>query len=100
MQEGKFDAAFLAVGAHIGKRTNIPAGAGRRSSMPSVLRSMEGEEKPMLGRRVVVYGGGNTAIDVARTAKRMGAEPIIVYRRTATRCRRTTSRSRRRCRKA
>ena len=37
----------------------------------------------MLGRRVVVYGGGNTAIDVARTAKRLGAEEsIIVYRRT------------------
>jgi 2-oxoacid:acceptor oxidoreductase delta subunit (pyruvate/2-ketoisovalerate family) len=47
-----------------------------------VLRSMEGEDKPMLGRRVVVYGGGNTAIDVARSVKRMGAEPIIVYRRT------------------
>ena len=49
----------------------------------SVLRSMDGEEKPMLGRRVVVYGGGNTALDVARTAKRLGAsEAIIVYRRT------------------
>jgi 2-oxoacid:acceptor oxidoreductase delta subunit (pyruvate/2-ketoisovalerate family) len=48
----------------------------------AVLRSMEGEDKPMLGRRVIVYGGGNTAIDVARTAKRLGAEPIIVYRRT------------------
>jgi 2-oxoacid:acceptor oxidoreductase delta subunit (pyruvate/2-ketoisovalerate family) len=37
----------------------------------------------MLGRRVVVYGGGNTAIDMARTAKRLGAtEAIIVYRRT------------------
>ncbi len=37
----------------------------------------------MLGRRVVVYGGGNTALDVARTAKRLGAtEAIIVYRRT------------------
>jgi 2-oxoacid:acceptor oxidoreductase delta subunit (pyruvate/2-ketoisovalerate family) len=47
-----------------------------------VLRGMEGADKPMLGRRVVVYGGGNTALDVARTAKRMGAEPIIVYRRT------------------
>jgi NADPH-dependent glutamate synthase beta subunit-like oxidoreductase len=36
----------------------------------------------MLGRRVVVYGGGNTAIDMARTAKRLGAtEAIIVYRR-------------------
>jgi NADPH-dependent glutamate synthase beta subunit-like oxidoreductase len=44
---------------------------------------MEGEEQPMLGRRVVVYGGGNTAIDMARTAKRLGAtEAIIVYRRT------------------
>jgi NADPH-dependent glutamate synthase beta subunit-like oxidoreductase len=44
---------------------------------------MEGEDKPLLGRRVVVYGGGNTAIDVARTAKRLGAEEsIIVYRRT------------------
>lgn len=83
MQEGKFDAAFLAVGAHIGKRAYIPAGtAAKMVDAISVLRSMEGEEKPQLGRRVVVYGGGNTAIDVARTVKRMGAEPIIVYRRT------------------
>ena len=83
MREGRFDAAFLAVGAHIAKRAYIPAGeASRLLDAVSVLRSMEGEEKPMLGRRVVVYGGGNTALDVARTAKRMGAEPIIVYRRT------------------
>ena len=47
---------------------------------------MEGEDKPLLGRRVVVYGGGNTALDVARTAKRLGAtEAIIVYRRTRDR---------------
>jgi len=79
-----FDAAFLAVGAHIGKRAYIPAGASARIlDAVSVLRSMEGQEKPMLGRRVVVYGGGNTALDVARTAKRLGAEEaIIVYRRT------------------
>ncbi|HET6265305.1 MAG TPA: NAD(P)-binding protein [Usitatibacter sp.] len=84
MREGGFDAAFLAVGAHIGKRAYIPAGeAARIMDAVSVLRSMEGEEKPMLGRRVVVYGGGNTALDVARTAKRLGAtEAIIVYRRT------------------
>ena len=82
MESGKFDAAFLAVGAHIGKRAFIPAGAvSKIVDAISVLRSMENEEKPMLGRRVIVYGGGNTAIDVARTAKRMGAEPIIVYRR-------------------
>ncbi len=83
MQQGKFDAAFLAVGAHIAKRAYIPAGeAAKMLDAVSVLRDMEGEEKPMLGRRVVVYGGGNTALDVARTAKRLGAsEAIIVYRR-------------------
>ncbi len=79
-----FDATFLAVGAHIAKRAFIPAGdAAHIVDAVSVLRSMEGEDKPMLGRRVVVYGGGNTAIDVARTAKRLGAtDAIIVYRRT------------------
>jgi 2-oxoacid:acceptor oxidoreductase delta subunit (pyruvate/2-ketoisovalerate family) len=84
MKQGGFDAAFLAVGAHIAKRAFIPAGdAAHIVDAVSVLRSMEGEEKPMLGRRVVVYGGGNTAIDVARTAKRLGAtDAIIVYRRT------------------
>ena len=83
MKSGSFDAAFLAVGAHIGKRAMIPSGdAAKIVDAISVLRSMEGEDKPMLGRRVVVYGGGNTAIDVARSVKRMGAEPIIVYRRT------------------
>ena len=83
MKSGSFDAAFLAVGAHIGKRAMIPSGdAAKIVDAISVLRSMEGEDKPMLGRRVVVYGGGNTAVDVARTVKRMGGEPIIVYRRT------------------
>jgi NADPH-dependent glutamate synthase beta subunit-like oxidoreductase len=84
MKEGGFDAAFLAVGAHLAKRAYIPAqDAVRMLDAVSVLRSMEGEEPPLLGRRVVVYGGGNTAIDVARTAKRLGAtEAIIVYRRT------------------
>jgi NADPH-dependent glutamate synthase beta subunit-like oxidoreductase len=84
MEEGGYDAAFLAVGAHIAKRAYIPAGeAARVLDAVQVLRSMEGEDKPLLGRRVVVYGGGNTALDVARTAKRLGAEEaIIVYRRT------------------
>ena len=84
MRAGKFDAAFLAVGAHIGRRAYIPAGdASHILDAVSLLRSMEGEEKPQLGRRVVVYGGGNTAIDVARTARRLGAtETVIVYRRT------------------
>jgi 2-oxoacid:acceptor oxidoreductase delta subunit (pyruvate/2-ketoisovalerate family) len=84
MKTGGFDAAFLAVGAHIGKRAYIPAGSSAKIlDAVSVLRSMEGEAAPQLGRRVVVYGGGNTALDVARTAKRLGAEEaIIVYRRT------------------
>ena len=87
MREGGYDAAFLAVGAHIAKRAFIPAkDSSRILDAVSVLRSMEGEDRPMLGRRVVVYGGGNTAIDMARTAKRLGAtEAIIVYRRTRER---------------
>jgi NADPH-dependent glutamate synthase beta subunit-like oxidoreductase len=87
MQEGGFDAAFLAVGAHIGKRAYIPAGeAAHILDAVSVLRSMEGEDKPLLGRRVAVYGGGNTALDVARTAKRLGAtDAVVVYRRTRDR---------------
>jgi len=87
MRDGGFDAAFVAVGAHLGKRAYVPAGeAARIVDAVSVLESMEGEEKPMLGRRVVVYGGGNTAMDVARTAKRLGAEEaVVVYRRTRDR---------------
>lgn len=83
IEEG-FDAAFLAVGAHISKRAYIPAGeAARILDAISVLHDVEDGQAPMLGRKVVVYGGGNTAIDVARTAKRLGAEEsIIVYRRT------------------
>jgi len=83
-RDGAFDAVFLAVGAHLAKRAYIPAGsAARMLDAVAVLRSMETGEQPLLGRRVVVYGGGNTALDVARTAKRLGAEEsIIVYRRT------------------
>jgi NADPH-dependent glutamate synthase beta subunit-like oxidoreductase len=85
--EGRFDAVFLAVGAQLGRRAYIPAGsAAHMLDAVSMLHSMEGEERPLLGRRVVVYGGGNTAIDAARTAKRLGAEEaLIVYRRTRER---------------
>ena len=84
MKQGGFDAAFLAVGAHVARRTEIPArDATRILDAVSVLRGMETGERPQLGRRVVIYGGGNTALDVARTAKRLGAsEALIVYRRT------------------
>ena len=87
MSEGGFDAAFLAVGAHIGRHADIPAGeAARILDAVSVLEQMEDEEKPLLGRKVVVYGGGNTAMDAARTAKRLGAtDAVVVYRRNRDR---------------
>ncbi|HVY98570.1 MAG TPA: NAD(P)-binding protein [Dongiaceae bacterium] len=82
-----FDAVFLAIGAQLAKRAYVPAAEGSKIlDAVSVLRSMEGEEKPKLGRRVLIYGGGNTALDVARTARRLGAEEaLIVYRRTRDR---------------
>src|SRR3954447_2410113 len=74
MRDGAFDAAFVAVGAHLGKRAYIPAGsAARMLDAVQGPRRRDGEEAPRLGRRVAVYGGGNTAFDAARTAKRLGA---------------------------
>ena len=83
LNEG-FSAVFLAIGAQLSKRAYIPASASARIlDAIKVLRGVEDGTQPLLGRKVVVYGGGNTAMDVARTAKRLGAEDaIIVYRRT------------------
>jgi formate dehydrogenase beta subunit len=80
---GKFDAVFVAIGAGIGKHVDIPArDAARVLDAVSLLHDVQPGEKPLLGRKVVVYGGGNTAMDAARTAKRLGAdEALIVYRR-------------------
>jgi NADPH-dependent glutamate synthase beta subunit-like oxidoreductase len=82
--EGSFDAVFVAVGAHLSKRVDIPAmDAARVLDAVSFLRGVASGERPVLGRRVAVYGGGNTAMDAARVARRLGAEePTIVYRRT------------------
>ena len=82
--EGRFDAVFVAVGAHLSKRVDIPAvDAGPIVDAVSFLRSVAAGEQPVIGRRVAVYGGGNTAMDAARTARRLGAEEaMIVYRRT------------------
>jgi NADPH-dependent glutamate synthase beta subunit-like oxidoreductase len=82
-----FDAAFVAVGAHLGKRAYIPAGsAAKMLDAVKLLRDVEDGEPPLLGRRVAVYGGGNTALDAARTARRLGAEEsVVVYRRTRDR---------------
>jgi len=83
-RDGGFAAAFVAVGAHLSKRVDIPArDAGRIVDAVSFLRSVASGERPVIGRRVAVYGGGNTAMDAARTARRLGADDaLIVYRRT------------------
>jgi len=82
-EAGHFDAAFVAIGADLGKRVDIPArDAGRVLDAINLLHQVETGEAPLLGRRVVVYGGGNTAMDAARTLRRLGAsEPLIIYRR-------------------
>jgi NADPH-dependent glutamate synthase beta subunit-like oxidoreductase len=81
--DGRFNAVFVAIGAGVGKHIEIPArDAGRVLDAVSLLHNVKQGEPPRLGRRVVVYGGGNTAMDAARTAKRLGAEEaLIVYRR-------------------
>ncbi len=81
--KGNFDAVFIAVGAHIGRKAEIPArDAGQILDAVSFIREVELGNAPKLGRRVVVYGGGNTAMDAARMAKRLGAdEAFIIYRR-------------------
>ena len=57
----------------VGKRAYVPAGESAKIlDAVSLLRDMEGQQAPRLGRRVVVCGGGNTAMDAARTAKRLG----------------------------
>jgi len=82
VKAGRFHATFLAVGAHLARRIDIPGwDAKRLLDAAAFLRGTDGASPITLGRRVAVYGGGNTAIDVARTAERLGAEPVIIYRR-------------------
>nr|WP_269593246.1 NAD(P)-binding protein [Propionibacterium sp. oral taxon 192] len=83
-REGGFDAVFIAIGAHLSKRVEIPSmDAGKMVDAVDFLRQVGSGEKPRIGRRVAVYGGGNTAMDAARVARRMGAEEaVIIYRRT------------------
>ena len=80
---GGFDAVFAAIGAGASKHVDIPArDAARVLDAVLLLHDVPGGELPRLGRRVVVYGGGDTAMDAARTARRLGAEEaLIVYRR-------------------
>jgi NADPH-dependent glutamate synthase beta subunit-like oxidoreductase len=80
-EAGHFDAVFVAIGAQIGRRIEIPAfDSARVLTALQLLHSNENGKPPKLGRRVAVYGAGNTAMDAARTAKRLGAvETTIIF---------------------
>ncbi|HAD11098.1 MAG TPA: glutamate synthase [Saprospirales bacterium] len=81
-QSGHFDAVFIAIGAHLSKKVDIPArDAGQILDALTFLKDTESGNAPKLGRKVAVYGGGNTAMDAARVAIRLGYEPMIIYRR-------------------
>ncbi len=78
---GKFDAVFIAIGAQAGRHIDIPArDAAHVMTAVSLLHDVGAGLAPKIGRRVVIYGAGNTAMDAARTAKRLGAtEALIVF---------------------
>jgi NADPH-dependent glutamate synthase beta subunit-like oxidoreductase len=80
----QFDATVVCVGAGVGHHVSIPAGsAAKVLDAVNLLEETAAGSPPLLGRRVAIYGGGNTAMDAARTAKRLGAEDaVIIYRRT------------------
>jgi NADPH-dependent glutamate synthase beta subunit-like oxidoreductase len=82
-KEGGFDAVFVAIGANLSKRVDIPSmDAGKMIDAVTFLHDVASGERPVIGRRVAIYGGGNTAMDAARVARRLGAEEsIVIYRR-------------------
>jgi len=79
-----FQAAFLSIGAHQSSKLNIPGEKlDRVLSGVEFLREINLGRAVKIGRRVAVIGGGNVALDVARSATRLGAEAVeVYYRRT------------------
>ena len=80
-----FSAIFLAIGAHLGLKSNVPGEDEFEGVVNAVdfLREVNLGSREGPGRRVVVIGGGNVAIDAARVARRLGCEEVaIVYRRS------------------
>lgn len=80
-KDGGFDAVFVAIGAQAGRHIGIPArDAAHVVTAVSLLHDVGAGLAPKIGRRVVIYGAGDTAMDAARTAKRLGAtEALIVF---------------------
>lgn len=78
-----FKAIFLAVGAHISSRLNV-SGEDLTGVLHGVnfLRQLNLDKPVEVGKRVAVIGGGNTAVDAARCALRLGAQVHILYRRS------------------
>ena len=80
----EFEAIFVAIGAHLGRPLGIP-GEDLPGAMDAIefLRKVALHEKVEIGDDVLVLGGGNSAMDAARTAVRLGAKNVqVVYRRT------------------
>jgi NADH-quinone oxidoreductase subunit F len=84
LREQGYEAVFLAVGAPEGSKLGIPGEqASGVTEALSFLREYNIRGSVPVGRRVVVIGGGNAAVDAARTAMRLGAQSVtICYRRT------------------
>ncbi|HEX9107828.1 MAG TPA: NAD(P)-binding protein [Longimicrobiales bacterium] len=81
----RYAAVFFATGADIPRFLDIPGEGGANVQQGlAFLRRVNSGERPHIGERVAVVGGGNTAMDCARTALRLGAHPVVVYRRTRT----------------
>ena len=79
---GGFDAVFLAIGAQVANHLDIPAmDGGKIIDAVTLMERVEKGRAPSLGRVVGIVGGGNTAMDAARIAKRLGAqEAVIIFR--------------------
>ncbi|MFH1646993.1 MAG: FAD binding domain-containing protein, partial [Chloroflexota bacterium] len=75
-----FDAVLLACGAGKERRSGIKGEALMMSGMDFLRNANTGSRKAP-GKKIAVIGGGNVAIDVARTLLRLGAEPVVLYRR-------------------
>jgi len=86
LKEQGYNAVFVAAGAHVGRTMGIPGeDAGGVTDAIVFLRDVNLGKKVELGPEVAVVGGGNSAIDAARTALRLGAGHVrILYRRTRT----------------